>query len=497
MFHYHSVLALSALSLWQTSWGATDADWRSRSIYQVMTDRFARTDGSLTARCRTDDQTYCGGTYKGIENNLDYIQGMGFDAVWVSPITRQMQDDTVYGDSYHGYWQTDLYNLNENFGTAEDLKSLSLALHKRQMYLMVDIVVNHVAWNGSVSSVNYTSFNPFNSEKDFHQYCGVDYYNETSVTDCWMGDSIVPLPDIRTEDPAIASTYATWIGDLVAEYSIDGLRLDTVRQVDTSFWSGFHQAANVYMVGEIYDDNATYMCGFQEHVPGVFNYATYFQLIDAFTSSSGNMSALSGTMASTADNCKDLSLLGTFSENHDQPRFASINGDISVAANVLAFTMLTDGIPVIYQGQEQHYDGRGGGNVPFNREAIWYSGYKTNVTLYNLVTILNKVRKAAILDDLLYLTTQTQVLATDNHTISLKKGIMTVVLTNEGSSAASYDKLVPTNYTPNTTLIEMLTCNTTVSDSSGRMNVTMEGGQPRVFLPAAVVEVGVCKGAIN
>lgn len=59
----------------------TPAQWRSQSIYQVLTDRFARTDGSTTASCNTADQVYCGGTWEGIINHLDYIQGMGFTAV--------------------------------------------------------------------------------------------------------------------------------------------------------------------------------------------------------------------------------------------------------------------------------------------------------------------------------------------------------------------------------------------------------------------------------
>lgn len=55
------------------------AQWRSKSIYQVLTDRFALTDGSTTASC--DTNLYCGGTWQGIINKLDYIQGMGFTAV--------------------------------------------------------------------------------------------------------------------------------------------------------------------------------------------------------------------------------------------------------------------------------------------------------------------------------------------------------------------------------------------------------------------------------
>lgn len=62
----------------------TPDQWKSRTIYQLLTDRFARSDGAKT-QC-SNLGNYCGGGYKGIINNLDYIQGMGFDAIWISPI---------------------------------------------------------------------------------------------------------------------------------------------------------------------------------------------------------------------------------------------------------------------------------------------------------------------------------------------------------------------------------------------------------------------------
>ena len=62
----------------------TAEEWKSRAIYQILTDRYAKTDGSTT-KC-TALNVYCGGTFKGVTNNLDYIQGMGFDAIWISPI---------------------------------------------------------------------------------------------------------------------------------------------------------------------------------------------------------------------------------------------------------------------------------------------------------------------------------------------------------------------------------------------------------------------------
>jgi alpha-amylase len=172
-----SWLPLSA-GLLPVALAASAADWRSRSVYQILTDRFALADGSSPSCSNLND--YCGGTWQGIINKLDYIQNMGFTAIWISPVTEQVQGLTNDGNSYHGYWQKNLYGLNSKFGTADDLKNLASELHDRGMYLMVDIVVNHFAYEGSHSSVDYSTFNPFNSASYFHDYCAIDYNDATS-----------------------------------------------------------------------------------------------------------------------------------------------------------------------------------------------------------------------------------------------------------------------------------------------------------------------------
>lgn len=95
------LLLLVAASLIKLAGCLTPAQWRSQSIYQVMTDRFARTDLSTTASCVTSEQIYCGGTWEGLISKLDYIQNMGFTAIWISPMVAQMSGDTSDGESYH------------------------------------------------------------------------------------------------------------------------------------------------------------------------------------------------------------------------------------------------------------------------------------------------------------------------------------------------------------------------------------------------------------
>jgi len=110
--------------------------WKSRTIYQVLTDRFARNDGNQDGCGNLG--WYCGGGYIGLKNNLDYIQGMGFDAIWISPIIANRDG------GYHGYWGTNIYELNYNFGSEQDFKDFVSACHARGIWVMVDVVGNHM-----------------------------------------------------------------------------------------------------------------------------------------------------------------------------------------------------------------------------------------------------------------------------------------------------------------------------------------------------------------
>ncbi|KAE8345817.1 glycoside hydrolase superfamily [Aspergillus arachidicola] len=91
-------------------------------------------------------------------------------------------------------------------------------------------------------------------------------------------------------------------------------------------------------------------------------------------------------------NCRDVTTLVTFSGNHDIARFASFKKNMNLAKNVFTFTILFDGVPMIYQGQEQHFSGT---HDPDNREALWLSNYEIHSPLYKLIATLNTLRKHA------------------------------------------------------------------------------------------------------
>lgn len=75
-------------------------------------------------------------------------------------------------------------------------------------------------------------------------------------------------------------------------------------------------------------------------------FGSYFYGVRAFNSTSGNITALVDQIGNMRDACNNVFALGTFSENHDLPRFASFTQDLSLAQNMLAFDMMIDGIPI-------------------------------------------------------------------------------------------------------------------------------------------------------
>ena len=162
------------------------------------------------------------------------------------------------------YWTKDLDSLNPHFGTAEDLRALSTELHKRGMYLMLDVVVNHMA-APALPGPNFTFtgfFHPFTDESSFHQQCFVaespDPSNQTAVEQCWLGDSSLPLPDLNTEDSTVVEKLLGWIHKIVQDYDVDGLRIDTVKHIRKDFWPDFANAAGVFTLGEVLINDTSY-----------------------------------------------------------------------------------------------------------------------------------------------------------------------------------------------------------------------------------------------
>ncbi|KAF4210361.1 hypothetical protein CNMCM8980_004292 [Aspergillus fumigatiaffinis] len=443
---------------------------------------------------------YCGGSWAGIIDKLDYIQDLGFTAIQISPVVENIPDNTKYGEAYHGYWPKNLYALNEHFGTADELHRLVSEVHRRDMYLIVDVVINDMAQavNGSMKDdpslkIDYSQLFPFDDEKYYHPFCAItDWTDPKMYKDCWFAVETVALPDLNTGDTSVTTMIGDWIKQLVGNYSIDGLRIDAALHMDDDYVSSFSKAAGLFTIGEVSNGDTSLVCKYEDLVSSVLNYPLYYALIQAFTA--GNMLGLTESVRAVQKDCKDFTLLETFVENHDLPRFASLTNDTTLAKNAMAFNILSDGIPQVYQGQEQHMPGN---YTPFNRGALWTTNYDTTSPLFKLTATLNKLRNHAISIDNRYVANHSIELHSDNSTYATRKGPegaqIVSIFSNQGSNGGKYQLALKDAYAPGTEVMEVLGCSKLTANDVGNLTVDMDAGEPRVFFPVAQLNnSGLC-----
>ena len=358
-----------ALLLLSTIYCKSKEEWKPRSIYQILTDRFART--SDTGWCNYSQ--YCGGNYRGLISKLDYIKGMGFDAIWISPIIENTEG------SYHGYHFTNLYNLNYHFGSEDDFKALVSECHNKDIWVMVDVVANHAGPVGT----DFGRINPFNRAEHYHDWCEINNWgNQWEVENC----RLCGLPDLKQENDWVTQKLLEWIHDLVQKYNIDGIRIDTIMEVPKWFWDKFRQSAGVFQIGEAFNGDPGYVADYQNHLDSVFNYPLYYAIKSSFC---GNFRDLEYYWFNTRKAFPAPEYTATFVENHDNPRWLNECNDRAKFTNAVIFSLLWEGIPVFYYAGEQYY---AGGADPNNREPLW-DNYNTNSPLYQFLGKTNKLRK--------------------------------------------------------------------------------------------------------
>ncbi|WBW73465.1 alpha-amylase-like protein Mde5 [Schizosaccharomyces osmophilus] len=448
--------------------------WRKQSIYSLLTDRFATTE---SVNCNPEDRAYCGGNWKGIINKLDYIQNMGFTAIWISPVIKNIEGATKYGEAYHGYWPQDLLSLNPHFGTEEDLIDLSDALHERGMYLMVDTVVNHMA-APDTRNIDFSIYSPFNKEEHYHPMCPIIQSDPLSLEQCWIGTEDVTLPDVDTENPFIIETLYNFIHDHVKKFKIDGLRIDAAKHVRQTFWPGFCEAAGVYCQGEEWTGEAAAFCEWQGFMDGLHNFPVQGVASEAVIPV--NDRALRKTaiaMNLVAHHCIDSTLLGLFLESQDAPRLAALNNDFNVLKNAMTLNLMSDGIPIVFYGQEQMLDGS---HDPINRPAMWITGYHTEGPLYKYTAKVNQIRRDLInsQDGEEWIRTRTHAIPVGDNVMLMYKGPVITFITNYGSVNKEYIIKMPASEP----MVDLLTC-TLIEVENEILKTTIHLGEPKILYP--------------
>eukprot|EP00048_Salpingoeca_helianthica_P017382 m.236946 g.236946 ORF g.236946 m.236946 type:complete len:530 (+) comp20855_c0_seq1:50-1639(+) len=446
-------------------------EWKTRVIYQVLTDRLSKQSAS-SQPCNFLGN-YCGGTFQGIISRLDYIQSLGVNAIWISPVV----ENTDGG--YHGYWAKNIYNVNSHFGNSSDLRALVDACHARDIWVMVDVVANHMG-NQPGAKDDFSMFTPFNKPEHYHSYCDIQNWNDQHQVEVCR---LAGLPDLAQENQYVSDTLVTWIGNLVKQYGFDGIRIDTIPEVSKDFWAKYVPAATVFAIGEVDNGNTQYNANYQPPLDATLNYPFYWTLRDVFTAGH-SMREIHDRVEEEKTGFRDRSVLGLFLDNHDNPRFLNLKNDYTQLKNGLAYVLLAEGIPIVYYGTEQ---GFAGGNDPANREDLWRSSYNRNHQLYQYISLVLKFRAGL---PAAYFAAEQIERYVDDQFFAFTRDQVFVATTNIGCCGSITRHITYHPYHEGTVLVNIFDSRDRLTVHSGAFDVVMTQGAPKIYYPQSSLDNG-------
>ena len=439
----------------------TKEEWKSRTIYQLLTDRFALPKDDDIAKCSMFNES-CGGNYQGIINHLDYIKGMGFGAIWISPPLKNKEG------SYHGYHNIDINSLNENFGNETLLRRLITECHNRDIWVILDFVPNHMA-----GGLDFSNFIPFNKKEHYHSLTDADCEGHWDEQPYKENCSIWGLPDLNHENPYVNSTLINWLKDNVTKYDFDGVRYADVPNAPTWFWNNLtHVLDGMYTIGVFDSKDVDYVASYQNYMDGVADFPLLYQLRNSFCN--GSMLDLDDYIQNIHSKYKNPQYNGIWFDNHDKERFlyeCPTGIKPKGLKNVIIFTLFFKGIPIFYYGDEQYL---AEGGVPDKRRQPLFGNYDEESDIYQAIKIAHQVRKEYKIYDIDDLVVK---YVDENNTV-FTRGNDVMIAVNKG--------LVQTINVPNNGLINKdkfcnrLKVGDCIREDEDYIRIEMDG-QPKIF----------------
>lgn len=406
-------------------------NWQDQVIYFLMTDRFFNgntandiqdsTNQSILYGDKTDEKYYNGGDFKGIQDKIAYIKNLGATAIWLTPPVKNQWHEGNY-NGYHGYWASNFTETDPHYGTMEEYESFVKAAHDAGLYVIQDIVVNHVGDYFKVNDypINYYTqlkrwgLNPvslpttapiqlpwalnnpnlytedeFKNNSFYHWTPPVSDFNDKKQLLTYQMSN---LDDMNTDNKVVQNLLRGYFRYWIDKVDIDGYRVDTVKYVSPEFFEDFTNSTesgnkgvrehakdlgkNDFIVfGEAWDTDESLCASYtKDPVSGTnrMDSSIYFTL--AFAIREVFISGESTKKISDVLNQRytigyaNPDKLVTFIDNHDMPRaLQGTSADMLKAAYSIIFTI--PGIPQLYYGTEQAFT--------VARRAMFQGGYKS------------------------------------------------------------------------------------------------------------------------
>lgn len=329
-------------------------------VYNIFPDSFASGKKTLIGQPKSvpwkdgiNSTSKLGGTINGIRENLDYINEIGFNTIYLNPIF-------VAGEC-HKYDSLDYFHIDPCFGSDEDFRRLVKELHSRDMRIIIDGVFNHSSWY-------FPLFEDVVLKGEKSEYANW-FYDLTFPVVRPGTESQVPnyacfayerkMPKLNTSNPQVQEYFAKVGSYWIREFGVDGWRLDVANEIDRNFWRMFRKAVKdanpeAVLVGEVWENSETWLKG--DAFDSTMNYdfrkicREFFALGEINAREFGEEITKMLLRYPTNITLGQLNLLDT----HDVPRFLSLcDGNRDKYKTVLLFLLLFPGPPSLFYGDEK------------------------------------------------------------------------------------------------------------------------------------------------
>lgn len=316
------------------------------------------------------------GDFNGVTQKLDYVKELGANAIWFMPI--------MPSPTYHKYDVTDYKAVHPDYGTMEDFKILLDEAHKRDIKIVIDLIINHTGsdhpWFLEAKSGRD---NPYRNYYVWAQKDTIaDFLNKKTITldsdnirqwhdpgqgeDFYYGFFWGGMPDLNFDNPKVREEIYDIGRFWLEEVGVDGFRLDAAKHIfpddhpldNHEFWIEFRAEMeaikpDVYLVGEVYDKKevvAPYLPG----LPVLFNFDFHYTLLEALNKEDGML--LAKKQKEIIDFYQGITpsfIDAIFSSNHDQPRLLNeLGSDPAKYKQASLILMTMPGAPYLYYGEE-------------------------------------------------------------------------------------------------------------------------------------------------
>ena len=363
----------------------------NKVVYQIFPSRFAASqpvDKELWYKAPITHMDDLHGNLRGIIEHLDYIENLGIDVLYMTPIFKS--------NSCHKYDTIDYYQIDPSFGTTEDLRELVQKAHERGMKVVLDAVYNHTG-------------------RDFFAFRDILEKGEKSrYLDWYFIDELPPkgeigeipnykcfgyyggMPKLNLKNPEVEKYITDVACYWIKECDIDGWRMDVGDEISHFFWKNFRRAIksvkkDMLIIGEIWHYAGDFLEG--DEWDTVMNYPFYLNMIDLLADTRINVSQFVQNLGYLEGrlNKKCYPLMWNLIDSHDTARFLHLcNGNKKKQHLAAAFQLLLPGMPMVYYGDEFAMPGA---NDPDCRRGMYWDEEYQDKEMFKWYKKLLQIRK--------------------------------------------------------------------------------------------------------